>query len=310
MLGAIVDKLMGRKSERTQFRLQQVVDRFFVLQIMPVVRNGHIDCPTRVTEYISDYLNTHKRDNYIVFNFTPVQNFGERFDGQVMRMPRIDSTTEDFHMLLQFCITAHQWLVADKNHIVVIATLMDMDCSLSNRYVDCAAMVTACYMYFSGHGEEEPNLIGLLERKQLTLSVNQRPSQSRYLEFFKLLLELPDIPNTHRLRLMRLSVHDSPLHRDSFFALQVECQGRIVFEAENDRVSFREIDGHVLDFDIDCSVFGDFFCNHVALRCYSSVPEKNLFVPLLILDCFCQQTVREGHEKTPGLRREQRLAVL
>eukprot|EP00759_Apiculatamorpha_spiralis_P058045 PhF_6_TR896/c0_g1_i1/m.1411/K04512/DAAM; dishevelled associated activator of morphogenesis len=247
-----------RSKEKQPFRLQQVVDRFFVLQIQPTIKSGIAECPPKVTDLISNYLNEKKRDNYIIFNFTPLINFGDSFEGgQVMRMPRTDITTEDFHMLLTFCITTSQWLSADRAHIAVLATF-DSETTSQGKYIDCAALVTACYMYFTGCADQNDHVIQLLSRKNLNLSTLQRPSQQSYVDFFKILLEVPDIPNTRRLKLERVCVHNSPLHLDSVFALQVECQGNIVFDADHDRVHCKEIDKSVLEFEIDAKLFGDF----------------------------------------------------
>ena len=175
---------------------------------------------------IAAELDASHPDAYMLFNFTPFpRTLMEKFQrGQVVDF-FAETSPQNFFLLLQLCFTAHQWVHADKKHVSVFVFTPER---FSNPHVDCGAMISASYLMFMGMpaGGGLQMLQHVEKRFGLARSLKQRPSQESYTDYFHLLFDIPMLPNTKRLRLFKISLHNLEDANDMSPTVEIVTEGK------------------------------------------------------------------------------------
>ena len=243
--------------------LQELSKRIYVWNI-PIHHNlrtvkGKAKVAARITD-VADELNRQYPDSYIVFNFSPLRALLQEHCSLGQVVDYSEQSIENFPILLQFCFTAHQWVSASEGHIAIFA--FSPERTEDPSYVDFAALLCSCYLMFSGTPcSSGSDVLHFVERDfGLVRSLLQRPSQESYVNYFHLMFEIPVLPNTKRLKLFKISLHNLENMSEQILSVQVETEGRTrtVDQALWTMIRNSPTEVPEAHLQIDMPVFGDF----------------------------------------------------
>ncbi|ORC77869.1 formin [Trypanosoma theileri] len=219
------------------------------------------------------YLDNTYSHRYMIFNFSPLMMDLEEACKYGELMDYSKQSIEDFRLLMELCFTIMKWtLAADQQDHYAVLTFLEE--SRSVPHPNYAAMIATCYHIFAGGQSNGGSYTLEFMEGQLGIrrSMYHAASQESYVNYFQLLLDLPIVPNTQRLRLTRVSLHNMDL-KGVKLGLHVEYEGKTsvfsdptawVEEVEN------EEDGTVrLSLNTQVCLFGDF---SVSLLRYEPLP--------------------------------------
>ncbi|KAG5503450.1 hypothetical protein JKF63_05589 [Porcisia hertigi] len=243
---------------------------------------------TRAIESTCRYLDNAEANHYIMFNFSPLmmELVEGCHRGQVLDYSK--QSLENYNLLLELCFTIRKWVYAGDleeespmapsksrltggagatkqhrhTHCAILAFLEEAPAVAHPNY---AAMIGACYLIFSGFptyaGSDTLNFVeGEL---RIPRSVYHAPSQESYTNYFRLLFEIPVLPNTKRLILTRVSLHNLSSLSEKKLGLQLDSADGQPPRLFSDPEAWRCDDPSALEvyLDLNESVFGDFVIN-------------------------------------------------
>ncbi|CAD8105924.1 unnamed protein product [Paramecium sonneborni] len=130
---------------------------------------------------VQKFLNTRHMNNYMVINLCSERKYKHESFFKVAEFPFDDHQAPPFNLIVEFCITVHDWLQSNPNHIIAV------HCKAGKGRT---GVMICCYLLYSGKYNSSQDalayygLVRTLNQKGVTI-----PSQIRYVHYFSFALK-------------------------------------------------------------------------------------------------------------------------